>query len=235
MNVSIHRLSVLLATSLVTPPAIAGELTGSVGAQLFSSYYFRGADIFDGRPNVQPSASLGWTDPAITLGVWAAVPLARRSQLKNVRDEIDVTLNWDLPILDLATISAGGILYLNPAAEPFFNTEEVYLLARAPLGAGFAARAGVYADLDALRGVYATFGPGYVLETLAPLKVEAWLMAGLSKYRGHPTSLLELGATVSVTYEAGHGVLPTVSSIASWNAFAQEMRYAMSAGGSVTW
>lgn len=71
-------------------PAESG-VTLEFGADLVSSYIWRGQEL--GGFSLQPSATLTWNKPALSLGVWASAELFETAAAINMT-EFDITLTW---------------------------------------------------------------------------------------------------------------------------------------------
>lgn len=67
------------------------KVTLEVGADMVSAYVWRGQDC--GGFSIQPSATLTWNRPSISLGVWASAELFEGSQFANM-NEFDIALSW---------------------------------------------------------------------------------------------------------------------------------------------
>lgn len=63
----------------------------SYGADVVSSYIWRGQEL--GGFSVQPSVTLTWNKPGISLGVWASTELFERAAAANMT-EFDISLSW---------------------------------------------------------------------------------------------------------------------------------------------
>ena len=215
--------------------AEAAKLGGDASLNVYNNYYFRGAYVFENQANLQPSFTVGWDDPGISLNVWSAMPLVDRRELRDVRDEVDLTLNYDLSLTDALGLSMGVIVYMNPDAEPFFNTEELYLLAAYDLGAGFSVSGGVYGDVNALLGVYATVGAGYSLSIAEPLTLDAGVMLSVMGYKESDFGFVESGATLALTYALTKEVSVVGAGLMNYNVDASELQYALNAGMGYAW
>lgn len=75
-------------------------VTLSVGADVVSSYIWRGQEL--GGLSVQPSATVTFTKPGISLGVWASAELFNSGSSVNMR-EFDLALTWS-PIDALSVV-----------------------------------------------------------------------------------------------------------------------------------
>ena len=79
----------------VSPAAFAQDSSPAVslsaGADLVSSYLWRGQAC--GGFSVQPSLSLTWDKPGITLGAWASAELFEKNEGMNMT-EFDLSLSW---------------------------------------------------------------------------------------------------------------------------------------------
>lgn len=76
----------------------------SVGADVVSSYIWRGQQL--GAFSVQPSATVTFNKPGISLGAWASAELFQGGESVNMR-EFDLTLTWS----PIEALSVGLIDY----------------------------------------------------------------------------------------------------------------------------
>lgn len=85
----------LVCGMMMVPTAKAEESEKSVelevGADVVSSYVWRGQSC--GGFSVQPSATITFTKPGISLGAWASAELFERSAVANMT-EFDLALSW---------------------------------------------------------------------------------------------------------------------------------------------
>lgn len=104
------------------------EFSLSVGGSvdLVSRYIWRGFDITDDRPVVQPGFTLAHNSSGLWLNVWSSQSIAARDLTRDA-DELDLTFGFDHDLNDHIAISLGSISYFYPRLstnEDF--TSEVY-------------------------------------------------------------------------------------------------------------
>ena len=79
------------------PPSFAEEptpaVTVSVGADVVSSYLWRGQEC--GGFSVQPSATVTFNQPGISVGAWASAELFQKGTDALNMTEIDLSLCWN--------------------------------------------------------------------------------------------------------------------------------------------
>jgi len=155
--------------------------------------------------------------------------------MRDVRDEVDLTVNYDLAVGDNFGISMGLIVYMNPDAEPFFHTEELYLSAAYDLGLGFSVGGGVYGDLNAFLGIYATAGVGYSLELAKGLTLDIGTMASMTAYKDAGFAFVESGGTVGMTYAVSDEVSLGIAGLGNYNVDAGEGHYAANVSMGYAW
>lgn len=87
--------AVVLCGMMTAPAAMAGEgenrVEFEVGADVVSAYVWRGQDC--GGFSIQPSATVTFTKPGISLNAWASAALFETSQVANMT-EFDLALSW---------------------------------------------------------------------------------------------------------------------------------------------
>lgn len=81
----------LTSVSLMTAHASEPDVTLDFGAELVSSYIWRGQEL--GGFSLQPSATLTWNKPGLSLGVWASAELFETAAAINMT-EFDFSLTW---------------------------------------------------------------------------------------------------------------------------------------------
>ncbi|MBN1114167.1 MAG: hypothetical protein JXA66_02385 [Oligoflexia bacterium] len=198
-----YFLFVVSCLFIMSVKAEAVEFTGSGSLEVSNNYYFRGDYLFnEGTASLFPSVTVGTVDPAVSLNVWAAVPVSKRSVGLTAanKDEIDVTLSAAFEPMEKLSVSAGFILYTLPAADPFFHTEEIFGAASYGIGAGLSAGTGVYIDLDSLKGIYWTLGPSYTMPLMEKLDFNSAIMLSFSKYSGTDFAFIETGFSAGLAY-----------------------------------
>lgn len=80
----------LVSSARAEEPA-SPAVTLEFGADVVSSYIWRGQEL--GALSVQPSATITFTKPGISLGAWASAELFNSGESVNMR-EFDLTLTW---------------------------------------------------------------------------------------------------------------------------------------------
>lgn len=186
---------------------------------LLSSYYSRGAYVFERTLNLQPALSLGVDLPqfgALTFGVASFVPLALRDELADVRDEVDFTLAWTKTFADRYQVSAGVTTV--SCFEAGFHTQEVFTSLDVQLPAGFTVSGGVWGDVNLFRGVYyraaVSWGDAWLDESLA-LTVE--VNHGGARYDGDVYYPLEVGTAAELSYDLGAGATVAATGLYNYN------------------
>jgi hypothetical protein len=235
----------LAAATFAAPrPAGAGEPTGSATFGYYNSYYFRGSYVagtrgtWENKPTLQTTLTLGWSDPALSVTVWNATPLVARADLEPVRDEVDVTVNYNQKVGDALVLSLGGTSYLTPDSDPFFHTEEVYLAAAWDFGwAGFSWSAGAYVDVNELRGVYATTGPVWTREVLPGFAITARGVLSAIHYANEavPSGLVETGGALTLQYLLVDGLSIAAGALGNYNVATEKRQAAFNGSVGYAW
>ena len=240
---SVFAFVTAVAAAIVTasPAALAGPpggFTGGVDVDFYNSYYFRGAYVFEDTFNTQPSVTLGWDfagKATLSLNLWAAIPFTNRKPLRQVRDELDITLGVSIPAAKGLTVNAGAVVYLVGSADPFFHTEEVYAGLAYELPKGFTLGASVYGDVNLFKGVYFKVGPGWSTAIGPRVGFESGLFFGGTKYEGADFAAVEIGANAGFSVDAGAGVAVKLSGIYDYNASADDHLWAIRFGVGYAW
>jgi len=140
---------VLAATVIATPALAAIEVTGDAYVGYFSKYVWRGYDLSGGLPVIQGGVDLSTN--GFTLSYWTNVQ-TRNDDVDNdgvidlnagEGNETDVTLNYAIPVGEIATVNVGNIYYM---LDGLADTNELYV--GATLNTLLAPSLKVYYDWD---------------------------------------------------------------------------------------
>jgi uncharacterized protein (TIGR02001 family) len=97
-----------------------------IEAEVVSKYYWRGFNVTDDKPALQPGITLRHNPSGLWFNFWASLSLGNRPATRDT-DEIDVTLALDRLLGETATLTAGVIFYRYPRLSTEENsTEEVF-------------------------------------------------------------------------------------------------------------
>lgn len=174
---------------------------GEAKLEFVNNYYWRGAYEYpEGVPAFQPAVTLGFNDPSISVNIWSSLPLKQRTELKDDRDELDITLNYDLINQDEFTLSLGFVSYLFFIGE-FWHSEEFYISAWHNVWNDFSVYAQAYIDVDAYKGLYFNFGPSYSRALSDKLSLDAKVLISFTKYDEQSFGFIETGILASLSYD----------------------------------
>lgn len=169
------------------------KLTGEVLAALVNNYYWRGAYLYpENVPAFQPEATLGYW--IFNLNVWNSTPLRLRDDLKDVRDEVDLTLSATFEA-DSLSLEVGFIEYLMTASDPLWHTEELAVIPTYQITDEFSLSLSIYGDVSEMKGVFMSLSPTYERQLHERVTVSASLLLSCQTYRGAPLAFVELGVT----------------------------------------
>jgi len=140
---------VLSATVVATPALAAIEVTGDAYVGYFSKYVWRGYDLSGGLPVVQGGVDL--SAKGFTLGYWTNIQTRNDDIDKDgvidlnagEGNETDLTINYAIPVGEIATVNVGNIYYMLDGLE---DTNELYV--GATLNTLLAPSLKVYYDWD---------------------------------------------------------------------------------------
>jgi uncharacterized protein (TIGR02001 family) len=97
-----------------------------VEADVVSTYYWRGFDVTDHEPALQPGFTLRHKPSGLWFNVWTCLALNNRQRSREA-DEIDLTLALDRPLGEPATLTLGFLHYRFPRVVPEENsTDELF-------------------------------------------------------------------------------------------------------------
>lgn len=112
MNKSKFALSAALVGALSAAPAVHAQVT--VGTDLVSHYVWRGYDLADGGPLVQPWVNVTVGKTGLSAFAWTSYALADREHVagngaaRSDLDEIDAVVRYDRPV-GKAVLTAGAV------------------------------------------------------------------------------------------------------------------------------
>lgn len=177
------------------------NFTGEAKIDLVNNYYWRGEYFYpEGIPAFQPSLNIGFKEPAISLNIWSSLPFKKRAELKNDRDELEFTINYDLIDHDNFGLSLGFVSYIFFVGD-FWHTEELYVSACYDIWNGFGLYAQAFLDVDAYKGIYFNFGPSYSKQLTEDLNWDSKILLSFTKYSGLGFSFIETGFSSSLAYQ----------------------------------
>lgn len=159
----------------------------NLGADLVSSYVFRGYDVTDG-PAIQPWGSVTLGATGLTATVWSSFAIAGRDEQRALggaisrggADEVDLTLAYSR-VAGPVSFGLGYVAYIFPASELDYTTQEVFGtlgLANVPFTPTFS----LYYDFDGgddpddpdtIEGLYLSAGVSRSVPVGLPLNVGA--------------------------------------------------------------
>lgn len=174
----------------------------NLGADLVSSYVFRGYDVTDG-PAIQPWGSVTLGATGLTATVWSSFAITGRDERQGLggiitrggADEVDLTVAYSRSAGPI-NFGLGYIAYLFPASELDYTTQEVFGtlgLAEVPLtptvSLFYDFDGGDDADdPDTIEGVYLNAGLAHSLAIGLPLNLGANVgFTNQGALRGDPT------------------------------------------------
>ncbi|MEZ4267621.1 MAG: hypothetical protein R3F39_14680 [Myxococcota bacterium] len=206
------------ATEAEADEDAAAGLVGAVELAMFSGYYYRGGDEFGGTFNLQPTLTLGWALPRaeLDLELWGAFPLHDRAALRDVRDEVDVTLSATVAAGERLELYAGLRLSFVPAdgADPY---TEILLGADWEIGAGFGLWGEATFALESETGVYFALGPAWSGALGRAFELELRAGFGGTRYRGDVLRAVEVLADATLTADLGAGFEAAFSAVYAYN------------------
>lgn len=98
----------------------------SATADLASTYYWRGFDLTDHNPALQPDLTLTHNPSGLFIDLWGSAALDDRSWTRDL-DEIDLIVGLDHSLSSTVDVSAGAVFYFYPRLNPAEDsTEEAY-------------------------------------------------------------------------------------------------------------
>jgi len=127
---------VALILFFASATAFGGEIISlDTKVSYVSKYMWRGFDVLDGDPAVQPEMTLGFGDTGIYMGVWASYALRSRSEWE-IWDEWDYYAGYSFGLLKGTSIELGidmNYTYFHyPEQNKYVDSQEVALAFKMP-------------------------------------------------------------------------------------------------------
>ncbi len=180
---------------LIYVPITAMAQEASISVAEKSSYYFRGDYVWQNKSSTE--TSINFAQDGFSFTLWSIIPHADRTVLRDVRDEVNIILDYTKQMSETLSITAGTIIYLYPASTSIGNTEELFVSFNSDWSNGFGIYGGIYADIDNVNGSYITIGPTYT----KPINKFVFTANGvLSATDYEDWAIVESGFTANLSY-----------------------------------
>lgn len=194
-------IALVIATLVVTAPAMAFEASADAYVGVYSKYLWRGFDLNDKNDNfvVQPGADVSIGN--FTVSFWGNI-----SENTGELNEIDLTLDYSTDLGDLVSLSVGNILY---NVDGLADTNELYL--GVTLNTILEPTLTVYYDYDEFNTVYTTLGVGHSFDiadktSLSLGATASYLMDDENGYGTNDDWLHNLEVSAGVDYAATENI-----------------------------
>lgn len=157
--VSLHLASIQVAAN-------DEPFTVGVSVDLTSTYYWRGFNVTDDHPAIQPTLAVRHNRSGLFFEFWSSHALSNRSDFAEA-DEYDFTLGWDFSLGSQAGLTLGAIAYVYPRLEREEDLSREFFaglyLVDVPLNPSVT----YYRDIDLGDGGYLELGASRCLGDLA--------------------------------------------------------------------
>ncbi len=171
---------------ILAAPIYAQEF--SVGTDIVSRYIWRGIDLGDNTPSIQPTIS--FSTGGFTAGFWGAWPTANPGGL----DEIDIYANYAIDLTKAGSLTFGFTDYTNPNSGTKIGNFNNYDNANGP-GAHFLEGNLIYSAPESFP-IYLSFNIFFYNVQNNPIYIEA----------GYSTSVKDVGVSLFVGATPGESV-----------------------------
>ncbi len=221
-----------IASTLYAEEEEAPKLfSASSNLTFVSSYYWRGDYAFpEGVPAFQPEATLTYEKIPLSFNIWSSIPLKKREELADVKDELDFQLSGDINLTEKLTLTLGFECYSYPFAPEFAHTEELYSIFYYELPYGFALEWDAYVDVNQLKGLYFAFLPAYQTSIAEEVNLTFQALFGYTNYSVSSPKFVELGFKTSVAWQFSKYASLNASILYNYNYSAAQNLYAGSIG-----
>lgn len=227
-------LTLFLLSAGLTAQAIDSEVKHFGVSSLFTvvnNYYWRGDYFYpEGIPAFQPEATLTYEKIPLSLNVWTSFPLTRRSEVADIKDELDLEFSGDIIVNEAMTLTLGLEVYTFPFASVFSHTEELYTVFYWELPYGFGLDLEAYVDVNELKGLYIVFSPLYQLPLREGLDLEFKMLLGYSNYSSVGPRFKELGLRTSLSWQFSKYFSLNTAALYNFNYSASQHLYAVELG-----
>jgi hypothetical protein len=201
-------LFVLTAALTAEDRDAASPFRVGAAADLVSTYYWRGFDLTDHNPALQPDLTVTHDPSGLFVDLWASAALDDRSWTRDA-DEIDLTVGLDHSVSSAVAVSVGAIFYFYPRLDPTEDwSEEAYVGVSFP-GLPLGPSATYYQDFNLGDGGYLRIGGSHSIGALS-LSADSGFNFRQYTNRTGFTDLV-LGASYDITLgESGASLTPYV-------------------------
>ena len=195
-----------------------------------NNYYFRGEYLFpDGVPAFQPDLTITFNKIPLSFGTWWSVPLKKRAELQDVKDEVDFYLSTEIGITENLSTTVGVTTYLYPFGESP-HTEEIYFTLLYELPYGFAMEGQCYIDIKELKGVYFSFLPTYSTSIKEGMDLKFQTVFSYTNYKGLGAQMPEIGFKAAYAWQFSDYMSLNSSVLYNYNYSLAQHLYAVSLG-----
>jgi len=187
----------------------------SFECDVVSTFMWRGWDLYDNRPALQPSVTYAFGNSGLSVNVWASFILKDRDVDKEL-DEVDFTVNYDFQVSENLSLSVGminyGYYFVHDYSFKDGNTQEFYITAGLPrfiLGPAVS----VYYDINLGKGLYVELSVGHPFTLTEKLNLELGASLGYnSKLYIDESGISDLNISASLPFSTGRlRIAPSVN------------------------
>ena len=234
----IKKIFLILIVLFLTSGAYAEEVEGKKKQFSFNSiftvinnYYWRGEYLYpEGVPSFQPEATLTYEKVPVSLNIWSSIPLRKRAQLSDVKDELDIQFSGDISISKKLTLTLGLEEYTYPFATMFSHTEELYAVFSYELPHGFGLEFDSYVDVNDLKGIYLGFFPFYQTSIHKDLDLKLQMLLSYANYSVSKPQFRELGFRAQLAWQLSDYISLNTAALYNYNYSAGKNLYAVCMG-----
>jgi uncharacterized protein (TIGR02001 family) len=128
-----------------------------------SAFIWRGMDVYNNKPAIQPSVTYAFDDSGLSVNVWGSYVLTGNKDYREM-SEVDITVNYDFRVSENISLSVGfinyGFWFMPDYTFKDGNTQEFYISAGLPR-ALLSPSVSIYYDINLGSGLYVEFSGGH--------------------------------------------------------------------------
>jgi len=207
---------------------------GDVSALFVNNYYWRGTYLYpENVPAFQPGVTVGYW--IFDLNLWSSIPMRLRDELRDERDELDLTLTATFEVGEHLSLSAGFLTYLMTSSRPFWHTEELFIAPTYVITEEFSLTLAVFGDVDALKGVFLSLSPAWSRELTDRLTLTLAVILSCQTYRGTGLQFVEAALRADLDVWIVAGLSWTLGALGNGNVDERAFRYFLQTGFVYEW
>jgi uncharacterized protein (TIGR02001 family) len=172
-----------------------------------SAFIWRGMDIYDNKPAIQPSVTYTFGDSGLSVNAWGSFVLTGDKDYREM-SEVDLTVNYDFRVSENISLSVGfinyGFWFMPDYTFKDGNTQEFYISAGLPR-VFLSPSVSVYYDINLASGLYVELSGGHSFAFTEKVGLELNASLGYnSKLFIDESGISDLNISASIPFSIGN-------------------------------